>query len=137
MKKTRGKKISSSKLKDNITLRKTRVRIPIKLRRELLVDCGHRCTIHSCAEIQNLEAHHINGIPSDNRPENIIMLCPNHHTLADRGTIDKEACRMYKNRLGNNPVTAVQILESINSLKDHIDQLKPKHTRKNKRRKTK
>ena len=104
-------------------MNKKRITVPIKLRRQLFVECGHKCSVHNCHEMQNLEGHHINSNPSDNRSENIIMLCPNHHTMADRKVIDRKSCKMYKGMLGSGPITGVQILESIDALRRDISKL--------------
>lgn len=90
---------------------KKRIPIPIQLRRELLVECGHKCSIHNCTEKQGLEAHHINSNPSDNRKDNLLMLCPNHHDMVGRRMIDRKSCRMYKQQLQSTQITAEQILE--------------------------
>ena len=130
MRKTKIKKITSSKLKINHQI-KPRVLIPVKLRRELLVECGHKCTIHNCSIMQNLEAHHINSKPSDNRIDNLIMLCPTHHTMADRGIIDRTSCKMYKAKLESQQTTkAEQILENTEFIKNELKQIKkPKKSR--------
>ena len=139
MRKTKTKKTTSSKPKINPQL-KIRVLIPIKLRRELLVECGHKCTIHNCSIMQNLEAHHINSNPSDNIIDNLIMLCPTHHTMADRGTIDGPSCKMYKSKLESQQTSkAEQILENTELIKNELKQINKlkKSTNSTKRRKTK
>jgi hypothetical protein len=78
---------------------KERIPIPQGIKRELLVECGHKCSVHRCNEKTALEFHHINGNPSDNRVSNIIVLCANHHHLADSGEIDRKALVEYKRRL--------------------------------------
>ena len=78
---------------------KQRVPIPEETQRKLLVDCGHRCSVTQCNESFSLTFHHINGDPSDNRESNIIVLCHNHHDMADRGKIDRKECTSYKERL--------------------------------------
>jgi len=78
---------------------KERVAIPKKTQRALLVECGHKCSIHLCNEKTALEFHHINGNPSDNRKSNLIVLCANHHALAQSGKIDRKALADYKRRL--------------------------------------
>lgn len=50
-----------------------------KLRSEVLIANRHSCCI--CGEI-NVQIHHINGNNSDNRRENLAVLCLEHHNLA-------------------------------------------------------
>ena len=78
---------------------KERIAIPKKTQRKLLVECGHKCSVHLCDEKTALEFHHINGNPSDNRESNLIVLCANHHTLAENDKIDRKALADYKKRL--------------------------------------
>lgn len=74
--------------------------IPANLRRRVLVEAGHRCAIPACRYIQ-VDIHHI--IPwtkrKEHKYENLIALCPNCHTRADRGEIDRKSLRLYKANL--------------------------------------
>ncbi len=74
--------------------------IPANLRRRVLVEAGHRCAIPTCRYIQ-VDLHHI--IPwtkrKEHKYENLIALCPNCHTRADRGEIDRKSLRLYKANL--------------------------------------
>ena len=74
--------------------------IPANLRRRVLVEAGHRCAIPTCRYIQ-VDLHHI--IPwtkrREHKYENLIALCPNCHTRADRGEIDRKSLRLYKANL--------------------------------------
>ena len=74
--------------------------IPAELERKILVEAGHRCAIPTCRHIQ-VEVHHI--VPWSkckcHEYENLIALCPNCHTRADRGKIDRKSLKMYKNKL--------------------------------------
>lgn len=79
--------------------KKERIPIPKETERKLLVECGHQCSNPVCYEKQNLEIHHINGDRSDNRESNLIVFCPNHHAMADRGEIERKECESYKERL--------------------------------------
>lgn len=90
-----------------------RIHIPNELRRQLLVECGHKCTIHLCDEKTTLDVHHINGNPSDNRKENLIVLCANHHRLAEKKEIDRKALVAHKNRL--------KLSKPTESLKEIVD----------------
>lgn len=52
------------------------------LRAGLLQDHCQRCGLtHWLGEKLSLELHHVNGIPDDNRLENLNLLCPNCHSL--------------------------------------------------------
>ena len=63
-----------------------RIREPIsaKLKKIVLARANNICE-HSCCNMKNsqikLQFHHKNMNNDDNRPANIIALCPNHHWL--------------------------------------------------------
>jgi len=57
---------------------------------------GHKCEIQGCQERYHLEVHHI--IPrtdpnSSNKWSNLIVLCPTHHSIAQKGGFNKEYLR--------------------------------------------
>lgn len=69
--------------------------------RERLVKEGlklYKCEIEGCEYCQNLELHHINGDPTDNRIENLQILCPNHHAATEnfRGKNSSIATRTHR-----------------------------------------
>lgn len=74
--------------------------IPADLRRQVLLEAGHRCAIHTCRHL-DVDVHHI--VPwaqkSEHRFENLIALCPNCHRRAEKGDIDRKSLRLYKARL--------------------------------------
>ena len=74
--------------------------IPADLRRRILVEAGHRCAIPTCRYIE-VEVHHI--IPwekcKNHSYNNLIALCPNCHSRADRGKIDRKSLKLYKHNL--------------------------------------
>lgn len=92
--------------------------IPSKIKRDVLVEAGHRCAIPTCGYTQ-VELHHI--IPWEickrHDFDNLIALCPNCHRRADLGEIDRKALRIYKTRLsatfGVQSHTEEQIQASI------------------------
>ena len=71
--------------------------IPTELKRRILVEAGHRCAIPTC-RFPTTEIAHI--IPwakvQEHAYENLLALCPNCHTRADRGEIDHESLKIYK-----------------------------------------
>ena len=74
--------------------------IAADVRRRVLVEAGHRCSIPTCRYIE-VEIHHI--VPWENckahEYDNLIALCANCHRRADRGEIDRKALRIYKANL--------------------------------------
>jgi len=74
--------------------------IPADLRRQVLLEAGHRCAIHTCRHV-DVDVHHI--VPwakvQQHTFENLIALCPNCHRRAERGDIDRKSLRLYKARL--------------------------------------
>ena len=75
--------------------------IPATVRRNVLVEAGHRCAIPTC-RATTTEIAHITpwAETKDNSEENLIALCPNCHTRFDKGEMDHKAMKMYKRNLG-------------------------------------
>jgi len=75
-----------------------RPKIPAEVERELLLECGHRCSI--CGTPIPLERAHI--IPwrksKEYKAEDMICLCANCHERADREKWDETTLREYKTR---------------------------------------
>jgi HNH endonuclease len=71
--------------------------IPEPLKRRVLVEAGHRCAIPTCRTPVTEVAHIIPySVVKKHEYENLIALCPNCHTRADKGEIDRKSLRMYK-----------------------------------------
>ncbi|MFA0718303.1 HNH endonuclease [Vibrio splendidus] len=75
-----------------------RPKIPAEIRREVLVEAGHRCAIQHCRNTSNLDLHHI--VPwaecQEHKVDNLIALCPNCHRLAHDNSIDRKSLLKYK-----------------------------------------
>jgi len=73
--------------------------IPADLRRRVLVEAGHRCSIHTC--LHPVDIHHI--VPWErcrkHEYDNLLALCPNCHRRADAGEIDRISLKLYKARV--------------------------------------
>ncbi len=75
--------------------------IPSALKRRILVEAGHRCAIPVCHQIPVEIAHILPWAQCrEHEFENLIALCPTCHTRFDRGDIDRQSMRMYKQNLG-------------------------------------
>lgn len=106
----------------------TRPPIPRAIRRAVLLEAGHRCSIHTC-RYTSVEIHHI--IPweqcREHKFENLIALCPNCHERAGRGEIDRKSLILYKARLAilfdaDLGLSSVKSPEKSCELSDDIDE---------------
>lgn len=71
--------------------------IPLPLRRRILVESGHRCSIATCRQ-HPVDVHHIEPYEKclSHEYENLIALCPTCHRRAHRGDINKKSMLQYK-----------------------------------------
>ncbi len=71
--------------------------IPSELKRRILIEAGHRCAIPTC-RFPTTEIAHIEPYEKvkKHKYENLIALCPNCHTRADKGEIDRKSLKIYK-----------------------------------------
>lgn len=74
--------------------------IPLALKRDVLIEAGHRCGIPTCKQTP-VELAHI--IPwsecKEHTSGNLIALCPTCHTRFDKGEISRKEMQIYKNNL--------------------------------------
>ncbi|MET8098826.1 HNH endonuclease [Streptomyces sp. NPDC005236] len=77
-----------------------RPEIPMKIKRPVLVEAGHRCAIPTCRQTP-VEIAHI--VPwskvQEHRFDNLIALCPTCHARFDHGDIDRQSMMHYKDNL--------------------------------------
>jgi 5-methylcytosine-specific restriction endonuclease McrA len=72
--------------------------IPAELKRRVLMEAGYRCAV--CRHIDTIIHHIISWEQCKSHEyENLIALCPNCHSIADKGKIDPKALRLYKANL--------------------------------------
>jgi len=62
-----------------------RPRVPDAIARDVREECHHACAI--CGDMNNGEVAHIDPVADtlNNSPDNLLLLCPNHHTEYDYG----------------------------------------------------
>lgn len=85
--------------------------IPAALKREVLVEAGHRCAIPTCRQVPVELAHITPWVKvKEHTFDNLIALCPTCHTRYDRGEMDRLSMRQYKDNLGllNSRYTEVE-----------------------------
>ena len=82
-------------------------RVSQATRQIVLMESGYKCANPNCRHILTLEIHHIKWVRDGggNKPENLLALCPNCHSLHTQGHIAQEAIRVWKGMLLtlNNP----------------------------------
>jgi HNH endonuclease len=74
--------------------------IPAALKRQVLVEAGHRCAVPTCRQTP-VDIHHIVFWENrqDHEFENLIALCPTCHRRVHTGEIDKKSVNLYKHNL--------------------------------------
>ena len=109
--------------------KKNRKSIPKEIRRKIFVFSRHECCI--CGNrIGRNEIHHINSDPSDNRENNLILLCPNCHTQAHNKIYEAKELLLYKEikfeEVGNRKIIETKDFTTFFSLKlnEIVDSLK-------------
>jgi hypothetical protein len=67
----------------------------------LLIEAGYKCGNPACRHVLTLEVHHIQYVSEggSNKPENLLVLCPNCHAQHHAGYISVEAVRHWKGML--------------------------------------
>lgn len=78
----------------------SRLDISKSVKREVLIEAGHRCAIPTCKQTTT-EIAHIEPWAKVKKHEfdNLIALCPNCHTRYDKGEIDRKSMIHYKMNL--------------------------------------
>ncbi len=77
-----------------------RAAIPDPLRRQVLLEAGHRCAIPTCKQVP-VDIAHIQPWAEckTHEFENLIALCPTCHRRYDRNEIDRKSMLTYKRNL--------------------------------------
>ena len=79
--------------------------IASRLRRYLLEKANYTCEIPGCGcnfinpytNLSILQIHHIDGDATNNKEENLQVLCPNHHAMTEHfGSRNKNSTRRYR-----------------------------------------
>ncbi len=83
--------------------------IPEKNKREIRQLCRFGCVICGCPLYQY---DHIEGRsgPDPHRTDNLVLLCPNHHSMKTNELITKSEIRKFRDAAGRRPSTAWQDL---------------------------
>jgi len=73
----------------------SRVAVPQKIRDFILIASKHQCSI---CQVNTIEVHHIKPVSEGgtNDLENLMVVCPNHHTEYHQGKFTMEQMRTYR-----------------------------------------
>ncbi|MBI3259744.1 MAG: HNH endonuclease [Ignavibacteriae bacterium] len=80
---------------------KERIKIkqPMKVRSILQKEINSICPFCDSTEVEYFEIHHIDEDPSNNEIENLLLICPTHHSKITKGDISKEIVERTKKSL--------------------------------------
>jgi len=104
--------------------RKRRKSIPQSLQKELLLRCKGKCELcgldlHKSRVKPHF--HHRDGNPSNNKPSNLIVLCPNCHTKVHSRLEKTRRKRRRSRRKGVSPLDVLKEVED--SIIKHLDEI--------------
>ena len=77
---------------------RVRKKIPTDIRHLVLHEAGYRCGNPACRMPLTLEIHHLDPISvgGGDKPDNLLCLCPNCHTMHHNGIIPIESLKTWK-----------------------------------------
>jgi hypothetical protein len=81
-----------------MTYESKRPHIPAEIKRQVMTEAGHQCSVTHCSE-HIVEIHHINENREDNRVDNLIVLCDKNNKLAHNKNITRKELHEYKRKL--------------------------------------
>ncbi|CAM3978855.1 hypothetical protein CCOS865_02248 [Pseudomonas reidholzensis] len=98
----------------------SRPHVPERIREDLLVESGSRCSVRRCTEnFTYYDIHHINFNREDNRPENLIVLCLVHHRMAHDKKMKRSVLQRHKLELKRD-LTSIAFVRSTESDRAYI-----------------
>lgn len=97
---------------------KRRKTIPVLTSKKLFQEANNCCAFCKYSDVATLEMHHINEDPSDNKIENLIVVCSNCHSKITHGEISPADVHAKKiELLWSNKNTAKPSTEKKNSVR--------------------
>lgn len=94
---------------------KKRKPIPRHIRQLVLIESGYMCGNPRCRTILTLELHHIDPVRDggSNESSNLIALCPNCHSMHEKGIIPQEAIYVWKNMIISINSTNISNIDTL------------------------
>lgn len=71
-----------------------RPHIPNSVQQDVRIEARFACVV--CKNEAAIELAHVDGDRTNNSPDNLVVLCPNHHTLYDNGKIKRIEIKKLK-----------------------------------------
>jgi 5-methylcytosine-specific restriction endonuclease McrA len=110
---------------DSNSDRKRRKPIPDSLRHELILRCKGRCELCGLDFYKagiTPEIHHKDGNPRNNKPSNLIVLCPNCHTKVQRAL--EKTKKTERRRSKRKEVSPLDVLKEVeDSILDRLEDI--------------
>jgi hypothetical protein len=72
-----------------------------KLKRIIVIKRSHVCEVPNCGWSITLQMHHIDCDRQNNIEQNLILLCPNHHSLAHIQDVQKLTIEFFRKILSS------------------------------------
>lgn len=97
--------------------------IPSDVRKKVLKRANNCCQIDCCDEKDVLDIHHIDNENSNNKIENLVVLCPTHHRKVHKGIL----------KLDGDISKKSDVEKVVDFIEDTINLFKPNKKRKRKK----
>lgn len=78
---------------------KKRTKVPPKVRAAMQKEVHSVCAFCSNEDVKVFETHHIDGNPTNNAQENLILICPTCHAKIEKGEISQNEVYRVKREL--------------------------------------
>lgn len=78
-----------------------KIKLPLHIKHQLLMEAGYKCGNPACHTVITLQIHHIQYVSEKggNDPSNLLVLCPNCHSMHHEGLIPVQAISLWKGLL--------------------------------------
>ena len=112
-----------------VTNRKKRIKVPKALEKRVFQQAMSKCSFGSEREVVCLQLHHIDGDPSNNVIENLLLVCATCHTKITAGIISETKTRAKKTQLASGETKSSKAISSTDGIRIGVPQFMPRKLR--------